>query len=191
MDDKDNKEIEFSVEEKENKIVTDIDKRTILKRIKKLEVLNYIIILLLGIMIISNFFNFRTPVADEKNEKELPSIINKEARNNLINEVKKYYNNDEREKFYNVLGDYAKTFISYEEFKVNIKRINDFAGKIHNATYTHYEYLGNQDSADLFNLKYAAKFDNGNGTIRLTIMVKNNEWELNGFRFDIDNIIKN
>lgn len=160
----------------------------ILKKIKRMELMNYLILILLTVVLVFNVVginNGGNNVADVA-EKSLPKNLNKDVANKLIDEIAEYYNNDESEKLYNILGDYAKTAISYNDFTKSIEQLKTI-GKIESASYTHYEYMGYQEGADWYVLNYIARFNTGNGDVTVTILTKNNNWEVVGFRLNVHN----
>lgn len=156
------------------------------KRIKRVEILNYIIIVLLGILLISNFFYFSDmPSSQNMDEKSLPKTLNKAAANKIIQDIQQNFNNNDNLKLYNVMGDYAQTLISYDDFQESLKKISMF-GSLQNASYTNYSFIQHKDGFDWFVLNYVAKYETGYGSATVTIIVKGNEWEVVGFRFYVD-----
>ncbi|TDX43017.1 hypothetical protein [Orenia marismortui] len=121
---------------------------------------------------------------------EVPlKAIDKEMANEIINEIKEYYNNDDIESLYNVMGEYARVLVTYEDFEESIMGMK-VLGKMKNSSYTHHSYIQKKDGADWYTLNYVAKYEAGDGEATVTIMVKDNGWEVVGFRFNVFNFKK-
>lgn len=158
------------------------------KKLKRIEILNYIIVVLLALILALNFLAGANPLSTSqtKNEKELPKSLNKAVTNEIINNIKDAYNSGDTMKLYNVMGDYARTLVSVEEFEKSLEQIK-VIGKFNNAYYTHYEYAGYQNGADIFVLFYVAKYDIADGNATVTIRSNNDSWEIIGFKFNFNN----
>jgi hypothetical protein len=158
------------------------------KKVKRIEILNYITIVLLVTILASYFLvGVNSPNANQaKNEKELPKSLNKTVANKIINDIKDAYNSEDKNKLYNIMGEYARTIVTFEDFEKSLEQVK-IAGKFYNASYTHYEYAGYQEGADIFVLFYVAKYEFGDGNAKVTIRVTDDDWEIIGFRFNFEN----
>jgi len=158
------------------------------KKLKRIEILNYIIVVLLVLILALNFLAGANPLSTNQtnNEKELPKSLNKAVANEIINNIKDVYNSGDTMKLYNVMGEYARTLVSVEEFEKSLEQIK-VIGKFNNAYYTHYEYAGYQDGADIFVLFYVAKYDIADGNATVTIRSNSDSWEIIGFKFNFNN----
>ncbi|HEX9059548.1 MAG TPA: hypothetical protein VF941_05155 [Clostridia bacterium] len=166
----------------------------LLKKVKRLEILNYIVLVLLFVSMAFNFIgmtrDFGHSSTNTENRKQLPKNLDKVAANKIINEIKQYYNEDDEEKLYNFLGEYAKTLVSFDEFKKSMSSLK-MLGKISSASFTDYTYLENRNGADWFTLNYVAKYENGNGNAAVSIKASGDEWEVAGFKFNVDRLNSN
>jgi len=174
-----------------------VDSIKLEKKIKKVEILNYIILLLLvSILVVNLIIMSRGTLTTVNNttqtssEKTLPKTIDKVVADKMINEIKNYYNNGENTKLYNVMGDYARTYVSYGDFEKSLSQIK-MLGKMISASYINYSFSQNRDGADWFILNYAAKYEKGDGNATITIMVNGNEWQIAGFRFNVTDLTSN
>lgn len=152
-----------------------------------MEIINFIIIVLLGITLIFAFVNYRANITNNTREKALPASIDKATANKIIDDIKNAYNSGNNDELYNIIGDYSKTLFTYSDFEESMSNIK-ILGKMEKASYANYSYLQNDNGSDIFLLNYTAKFEAGNGRATVTIMVNNNEWEVAGFRFYVDNM---
>lgn len=158
---------------------------------KRLEILLYVVIsLLITNIVISIIHPDKTDKDSGENiEKVLPDFISISEIKSLMDNVQEYYNAGNAGKLYDMLGPYAKIMIDYEEFEISMNQL-DFFGKIQRFVYTHSEYAGKQDGYDFFILMYKTSFVKGKGTSQITIICRDNEYEVVGIRFHIPNLGK-
>ncbi len=190
--DENNNQIEVLSNEvsKEQKVVkSDGDLTPLYKKVKRLEILSIISILLLAGLLVFNItaVNRSGATSEIASQKALPEGVDNNAANKIINEIKDAYNAQDNDRLYNVMGEFAKTLISKEEFYKTMEQVS-ILGKLESASYTHYTYLENSDGADFFQLNYIAKYQAGNGKALVTIRANEEGWEVVGFRFNVDNI---
>ena len=161
--------------------------KVLLNRIKRVEILSIIsIILLIGVLVVS-FVNNRGPVPQVSSAKALPSSIDKAVANRIITDIKDAYNSGDINKTYNLMGEYAKTLVSIEDFEKSLEQMK-ILGKMENASYTHYTYLQQKEGADWYILNYVTTYEAGAGNATVTIRVVDNSWEIVGFRFNVESI---
>lgn len=180
------------VEKKEEKV--DVGNgsniKDLLKRINRLEILGVISVFLLSVILVISIINLKTPVPQNSQvsiEKALPQSIDKTVANKIINNIKDAYNSSDNNKMYDLMGEYAKTLVTFDDFEKSVKQIQ-ILGKIENASYTHYTYQQYSEGADWYVLNYIVKYEAGAGNATVSIRVNDNSWEIVGFRFNVENV---
>jgi hypothetical protein len=159
-------------------------------KLKRLEALCIVIIVLLGAIIIINVVSFNRPIAEARiNNKTLPSSINKVVANNTINQIKDYYNNNDSMELYNLLDDYDKSQITFNNFTKSLEQFKNL-GKLLAASYINYDYWKTVNDENWFILNYSALFDKGTGYVKVTIKANGDKWDIAGFLFNITNANK-
>lgn len=164
----------------------------ILKRVKRIEIINYISIAMIFILIIVSFttillLNNTSGVENPSTQVKLPKELNKHKANEIIDDIIEYFNNGEEQKLYNIMGDYTKTLLSFDEFQDTFSQMQ-ILGKVESASYTHYEFIQHAKGGNWFTLFYVANYEKGKGNATVTIRVVDNEWEIIGFRFNIGQV---
>jgi hypothetical protein len=159
------------------------------KKIKRIELLNYISIIMITALLVFSFMSgFKASSTNQINDiKELPKSLNKAVANEIINEIKENYNNRDSKELYNLMGEYMKTMLTLEEFDKSLSQL-EILGNLNNASYTHYDFLEHRDGADWFVLNYIAKYENGDGKATVSIRAVGDEYEIVGFRFNVDQL---
>lgn len=160
------------------------------KRIRKLEVISVISLVLLIIILGMNFVNqpqSDSSVIQTTNQKELPSNLNKEEIEELGKNVVEAYNSNDIEKLYSVLGSYAQTMVTIEELEETMKGLK-ILGNIGKYSFSHYEFMGNDNGADWYSLNYVASYAAGNGTLKINLRVTNGEWDIVGYYMNVEKL---
>lgn len=125
----------------------------------------------------------QTVIINEAN-KTLPASLDKTE---LITKVKEAYNSQDAEQLYNIFGERAKQQISTDSIKKAFEKLTPMLGKLNEAKFNKYEYLGNQEGLDCFKLTYDGIYDEGNGEIFVTIIVDNDgKWEVESCFFNLN-----
>lgn len=160
-----------------NRCNCESDIRSLVKRVKRLEILAYIITFLIALSII-------VPLTKDNinKQKALPANID---TLNIIQNLQAAYNNKDNEKLYNILGDYAKSKVSYEQMVKALSPTTDTLGKMTSVTFSNYTYMGNTEGADWYLLKYAGVYESGSGSVDVTIRVVNGNWEITAYYFRV------
>lgn len=169
----------------------------LMRKLRKQEILSYAII---AFLIISMFTNFlivynknRKTTGEVKTNKvtkvnviteRLPVGINMTVVDNMIALIKIYYNEDNNEKLYNMLGEYARTVVTRSNFDKSLRAFKAL-GKIIDVSYENYQFNETKNGENWFTLVYNAKYEKGQGYATITIKVKGDAWEVTGFRFNI------
>jgi hypothetical protein len=157
------------------------------KRIKRLEAINIVSLLLLVAILGVSFVN--KPNSNINNvqvvsQKELPSDLNKVEIEFIGKQVVDAYNSSDIDSLYSVLGSYAQTMVTVEELEETMKGL-EILGNISKYSYTHHEFMGNDDGADWYSLNYIANYSAGNGTLKINLRIADNAWEIVGFYMNI------
>lgn len=157
------------------------------KRIKRLEVISIVSLCLLVAVLGVNFAS--KPDTDINNmqttsQKELPSGLNKAEIESIGRQVVEAYNSNNIDNLYSVFGSYAQTMVTVEDLKDTMKGLN-VLGNIGKYSYSHYEFIGNNDGADWYSLNYVANYSAGNGTLRINLRIADDTWEIVGFNMNV------
>lgn len=161
------------------------DLQNLTKRVKRLELLAYLIILMVGVSIMLPLTRQSTSsvgASDNKQQKELPASVD---TTELISKIQQAYNDNDDEMLYSYFGDYARARITKEEISKTIDGIRPGLGKLNDVKYSNYTYLGHQDGADWFNIIYVGEYDSGPGSVEVSIRVVDNKYDFVGFQFKL------
>lgn len=162
------------------------DLQNLTKRVKRLELLTYLIILLVGLSIIlpftRDFASSPVPTSNKEENKALPGNVDTST---LTEKLQEAFNNSDYDTMYSCFGDYAKARISKEQLSQTINRLRPGLGKLNIVRYSDYNYLGNQDNADWYRIRYMGDYDAGPGSVELTVRVYGESWELTGVIFKL------
>ncbi len=159
------------------------DIRVLHKKVKRINILNYVTIALLIIVILSKFINIEVTTGST----HTASPVTSNEANQIMSEIMESYNQDNSDTLYALFGDYVKANMSLDKFNQQFEVIK-FVGKIHYATYSDYTYANSEGNVDWYILHYDASYENGEGTATITIRAIDDEWEVAGFNFHIDDI---
>lgn len=180
------------VEQKVNEPSTQVELEQVKKRLKRVEIINITSLILIVVLIGINLMNFGLRV-DEKQpsgpQRALPSDVSAQMRDKIADDIASGYNNGDGDKLYSLLGDYAQTLITVEEMNDTVDTLK-VLGSLEKTSYSYYEFLGDRDGAEWFILHYVAKYENGNGTLRVTLRVVDDQWEIAGFYLNVDQLQK-
>jgi hypothetical protein len=146
-------------------------------------VINSILIFVLFIMyIFGNTENKSTNLTTK-----YPEPITKNIEEQLVSTIKDDFNARDFEKLYNVMGDYAKTQFSYDTFKKSLSQFG-VLGKIANTKYIDAKLLQTNNIGKWYQLNYSALYEKGAGSIKINIIVKDNQFEVVGVNFFVDSL---
>lgn len=162
-------------------------------RLKRIE----IVVATIAVLTIINLFKpsiLELFISDESTEevaeelRKLPEDLNKDVLNKIVYKVKTEFNRKDWGELYNVYGDYAKAQLSPELIESEFKKMNTAVGSIGTYAYSHYIYEGKGSSAEWFEFHYKCRFDNGNGTIKISTRTADNVSEVVGINIVLDEI---
>ncbi len=145
-----------------------------------------LLVSILGVSLINNPKS-NTEVVQTSTQNALPSKLNNAEIESLAAEVVEAYNSKDLDRLYSTFGPFAQTMVTIEELEANLSQIM-VLGTLEKYSYSHYDYLGDDDGADWYSLNYVAKYSAGNGTLKISIRVVDDEWEIVGFFFNIDQL---
>lgn len=151
------------------------------KRVKRIEFLVYVAIVLALAAVIILLIN--RPAANQSSQKVLPNDVNTEQ---IVNSLKDAYNENDNHKLYDLMGDYAKTSVSFEQTQKTMDAIRPGFGKLNSVKYKGYTYQGSDNTGEYFLVQYLGEYDAGPGSLTLTIRVAGDQWELVGFNFNMN-----
>lgn len=160
------------------------------KRVKRIEIVSFISLILLVILIGINIVSIGSQVEPTQNNvaiKELPPSLNSTEIKEIASDIQAAYNSGDSNKMYAMLGDYAQTLVTLEEMTETMSGLK-LLGNLEKASYSYSEFLGNKEGADWFNLHYVAKYENGSGTLRITLRIVDDNWEVVGFHMNVEQL---
>ena len=118
--------------------------------------------------------------------KELPGTLDTLERSRLVASVQEHWNNGEYENLYNMFGDYGKTFVDADEIVVLLSNLRTVCGNLEAASYSHFEYSGEENGADFFGLSYVGRFEQASGTIIITVRAIDGASEVAGININCE-----
>jgi len=117
----------------------------------------------------------------------LPTSLNVDTFDEIVANIQETYNANDVEALYNILGDYAQTLVRIEELQEMVDGAS-LLGKIDKTSYSHINFLEHNKGADWYSLNYVTKYENGNGTLQVTLRVADNQWQVIGFHMNIEQL---
>ena len=162
------------------------------KRLRRIEILIVIILTLVivnfGYSIIRNSNNSKIDNKELTQTKDLPIDVSRDYLNKIVYKVKNDYNNSDCSELHNTFGDYAKSQISVDDVSDGFKKLKSATKNISTYSYSHYNYKGNSENAEWFEVFYKCKFENGRGTIKLSTRTVDNKTEIVGVVINLDEL---
>lgn len=159
------------------------------KKIKRIELFSGIslVLIILLLLITINNITKNVPEAELSDSNTLPQSINTVVVKQIVKNIEERYNSQNIESLYDILGEYAQTHITLEDFTTTMDGIK-VIGLIEDVSYSHVEFLGTENGAEWYNLHYLARYEAGKGNLKVSLRVVNDEWQVVGFRMDVDNL---
>jgi len=165
-----------------------MDTDSILQSINKNKKLMVFLIIIVCANLIISLFIF-----DKMNSIDLPDKakrLNVEASviKNIAGDIKKYYNNRDYNKLYKILGEYAQSQVTFQDFKNQIIKLDIF-GEIKKIEDYRIEYSQAELNYNWYHVIFSAEFTNGKGEILITIRAEKEtqNFEVVGYRFYLIN----
>lgn len=180
--------------QKENQEEVSIALLKITKKVKRLEILNYVALLFIAALVIFNVLGgslrANSEVIKATSSPQLPSNLSPAVADEMISKIKDYYNSKDNEKLYNQFGDLFKTKISSSDFEKQVDNIRNLVGSLNKATYSNYVFTEEDNVSKWFKLQYVAQYEKGTGNATVTIRVVDQSWQITGFNFQLTSIPK-
>ena len=95
----------------------------------------------------------KTPIEQTAKHK-LPEIISDAVKSRLIADFTNYYNADDYDAIYNMLGDTAKAQIKRDDAVQQFRQLKAFFTSISGGTFDFSQYLGSKGSISYYTLHY-------------------------------------
>ena len=110
-------------------------------------------------------------------QKPLPAALSSKAeRMNLLDTFKGHYNNQNDDELYEMMHPLVQVQLSEKEMEEQAEQIYDMFGTIDKGAYSHYEYGGNSEGKEAYNLYYQLNTEKmGNAILRITVVTDRDE----------------
>ncbi len=117
-----------------------------------------------------------------KAKRALPDHINKEYREQLLSQFLKFWNEQDAQGLYSLMGESAKSQLVFEDFESQCKMLFNI-GQATETNYINYEYTEKYLGSDVINLYYTTKIGSQRGSLCFTLL--DSEGGPQVMRFDI------
>ena len=162
------------------------------KRLKRIELLLFFVTIVTVANLFSSSFKGWFDSEDEPNEvvekREAPSDLTKDVLDKIVYDVKTEYNRDDWQKLYGIYNEYAKAQLDPKDIESEFKKLKSICGKIGTYAYSHYIFEGDGSDAEWFEFHYKCRFDNGNGTIKISTRTADDVSGVVGINITLDEI---
>jgi len=160
------------------------------KRLKRME----IILIIVSILSISNMAlllaNTTILIGDNDDVAlvDLPADLTRDLNDKTVYQVQTEFNNANWDGIYHIFGDYAKTQVSVEDLAKEYVALKPTTGNMESFAYSHYGYQGEEQGVDWFVLFYKCRFENGNGTIKISVRSIDANSEITSIKLMLDDL---
>ncbi len=131
--------------------------------------------LALTIMIYLHVYKFQGTMTSQP----LPDSIRSEV-NNIPNDIVKYWNEGNTKEQYALLGDVAKSILSFQEFENQISDLQSF-GSMNNPRYVNFRAEGKYHGRNAYDLIYTVSVDEKSCGLTISVLEVDGSFEILGF----------
>lgn len=117
---------------------------------------------------------------------EMTKVFSSQERDAAVTKLINAYNQDNYREFYAVMGDFAKSKLTYQDVVADIQKVKLVFGNVSKFTFSNYGFDGERDGVSWIRFIYKATFDKGPGQIRINVRYSNDKWEMVGFKYNLD-----